>query len=346
MSLCILLGTGFIITILSTLPEGEMKGVVALSDRYVYEVADRENIEIGKVIRDLRREAGIRQKDLYEGLCTKEIYLRLENGDGLVEELLEERVLSRLHLQYRLFDAAVSEEDFWRKDCRFHIDRLIRTGHFREAGVKLEDYRRRVEKEQPLQRQYLLWKEAQVLEQNDREDAGWKYKEALELTMAVPELELRLQKTEVVSEEELGMYLGYRRCIAPLSLREYQQIIQKTEKAMLTEQIYHTCYFETAFFYAQLLYKQKEYEKCMALCERLLRQFGDAGKYFYMPRISSLRARIRMKLANTQEEYTNIRQELRMEYYTALSFGERATAEEIAVFCEEEYGWHIMNSAN
>ena len=315
-----------------------------LSESYLYEIASRENIELGKVIRELRKEAKIRQKDLYEGLCTKEVYMRLENGDGAAEELLEERVLSRLHVQYRLFDVIVSDEDFWRKECRFHIDRLIRIGAFEEARVKLDDYRRRVQKEQPLQRQYLLWKEAQILEQSEPEHAGLLYQEALELTMDVFTLELRLRTTEVISEEELSMYLGYRRCIAPFSIREYQQVIQKIEKNMLTEQIYHTCYFEAAFSYAQLLYEQEDYGSCIALCEKLLLQLSNDGKYFYLPPLHCLRAKAWMKLAGSQEEHADIKKELRMEYYVALAFEEKAMAEEIAAFCEEEYGWHIIKS--
>ncbi|MGN0505837.1 MAG: hypothetical protein ACI4FZ_04705 [Lachnospiraceae bacterium] len=51
-------------------------------DSYVFETLQRENIELGKVIRELRQEAKITQKELYDGLCSKEVYTRIECGCG------------------------------------------------------------------------------------------------------------------------------------------------------------------------------------------------------------------------------------------------------------------------
>ncbi|MGN0505836.1 MAG: hypothetical protein ACI4FZ_04700 [Lachnospiraceae bacterium] len=41
---------------------------------------------------------------------------------------------------------------------------------------------------------------------------------------------MRLWKTKVISEEELRMYLGYRNCIQPFSVKEYEKVMIQMEE--------------------------------------------------------------------------------------------------------------------
>lgn len=310
-------------------------------DQYAYEILKRENTELGRVIRERRQKTGISQRDLYEGLCTKEVYLRLENGGGVSDELLAEQILSRMHLQYRLLDLTVPEQFFELKECRFHIDRLIGIGALEEAKAKMEAYRRIAPLGKPLHGQYLLWKEAQLLEHKEKERAGQLYREALELTMPVSEIECRMRTTKVVSVEELGMYLGYRRCNCPCFMEECRQLLLVMEEILIGNQMYLAYYFEMAFSYALQLQEKQDYTAAEDFCGKLIRQLNDGLKHFYLAQFYFLRAKIRMKLVHGPEELADIRQEFLTAYYTALSFKEETTAEEIAVHCKEEYGWHI-----
>lgn len=311
-----------------------------MPDQYAYEILKRENTELGRVIRERRQKAGISQRDLYEGLCTREVYLRLEGGGGASDELLAEQVLSRMHLQYRLFDTVVPEQFFQLKEGRFRIDCLIGIWALEEAEAEMEAYRHGAP-DTPLHRQYLLWKEAQILEHKEKERAGQLYREALELTMPVSETERRLRTTKVVSVEELDMYLGYRRCLAPCSMEECRQLLSVMEEMLIGNQQYPTYYFELAFSYALQLQDRQKDAETKDFCEKIIQQLNKGLKPFCLAQFYFLHAKMRMKLAHEPEELADIRQEFRMAYYTALSLKEEAVAEEIAAYYEEEYGWHI-----
>lgn len=302
----------------------------------------QENIELGKLITDLREKAGILQKDLYEGLCSKEVYSRVEHGDGVPNELLAERILSRLHLQYRLLDMMINEEDFWLKECRYQIERCVDKREYDEARKLMNAYRRRVKADQPLQKQYLLWKMAQMEQSISLDSAGRLYLEALELTMPVEEFEKRLRTTKAISEEELRMYLGYRRCLKPFSIEEYEQMLAWMEENIIQRQVYPSCYFETGFFYAETLYRCGAYTECRMLCEKMLHWHIKSGKHFYLSEFHLLRAKVRMQLGPSEEEMQDIRQECKMAYYTALTFGDENAAQKIETYCREEFRWHII----
>ena len=66
--------------------------------------------EMCELIREFRYHQGISQQELYKGLCNKKEYFQLENGDSVIDELLFEQLLSRLHIQKRLFDIMLDDD--------------------------------------------------------------------------------------------------------------------------------------------------------------------------------------------------------------------------------------------
>lgn len=311
----------------------------------LFKILSQENIELGRLIKDLREKGEILQKDLYGGLCSKEVYTRVERGNGITNELLAERILSRLHLQYRLLDMMINEEDFWLKECRYQIDRSVDNGNLEEAQRLLLEYANRAEAEQPLHKQYMLWKRAQIEQKVSRKRAGELYKEALDITMPSERFEKHMEKTSAISEEELQMYFGYRNCARPFSTEEYEYVLGWIEENMIQSQVYPSCYFETGLLYAEELYCAEAYKECLALCDTMLHWQVKGGKHYYLVEFHFLRAKVRMSMEPSEKERKDIRQECRMAYYTALTFGKGNMAEEIENYCMEEYGWHIISSA-
>ena len=159
-------------------------------------------MELSEVIRELRIEQKVAQAELYVGLCSKKAYLHLESGAGVLDELLSERLMSRLHIQYKLFEIMLGDENFWQKECRRKINRLIRQKKWEEAEVLLEEYSEKAP-EDALHKQYVRSRQAQLLKNTDRDKAGELFQETLELTMTIHELEKRRKGSGVVSEEEM-----------------------------------------------------------------------------------------------------------------------------------------------
>ena len=80
-----------------------------------------EKMELSELIRELRYEKGISQTVLYQGLCTRKQYVQLEYGEAVIDELLADRICSRLHVQYKMIDIILDEEQFWLRECRYGI---------------------------------------------------------------------------------------------------------------------------------------------------------------------------------------------------------------------------------
>lgn len=299
-----------------------------------------QGMELSEVIRELRIEQKVAQAELYVGLCSKKAYLHLESGAGVLDELLSERLMSRLHIQYKLFEIMLGDEDFWQKECRRRINRLMQQKKWEEAGLLLEEYKERALVNE-LHKQYVRSRQAQLLKNTDRDKAGELFREALELTMTIPELEKRRKGSGVVSEEEMWMYLEYRDCRQPLSMEEYPVLLKEMERMFLENQIYAECYFETAFQYARKLLEQEFYVQCYNVCEKTIQILKDNIKRFHLAEFYFMEAAAKMRLRHTNEEEQELFQQCKMAYYVSLSFLDEETAKKIERYSREEYGWHI-----
>jgi len=309
-----------------------------------YDELEKNRMELSYLIREQRIARKVSQRELYEGICTQKAYRKLEEGEGIGDEWMAECLLSRLHVQYRLLEIMLSDEDFWRKECRYEIDRLIRKGEFEKAGKLLEEYESKAQ-EDGLDRQYVLWKKAVLLGQTDAKGAGALAKEALELSLPIAEAEHRLCGKVILSEMELELYLLYRRGSSSFSLEEYPKLLGQLKKSFIEECICVSCYFELVYEFVVELLKTKRYRECREMCMQTILVLRDGNRYDYISELYFLSAIARRKEKEdiSEEEIKNFQQEIKTAYYTAMSFGKKRVAEQMKKYCQEVYGWHITD---
>lgn len=300
-----------------------------------------EKMEISDLIREIRKEKKILQDVLYKGLCKKKVYFQVENGDVIMDELLSERLFSRLHVQYRLVDIMLNDDNFWQKETRYEINTLLHRRCWEQAEGLLEEYEKRAPQVE-VHTQYVLSKRAELLFQTKQETGGVLFREALELTMSISEVEARLKDSGVISAEELWMYFRYRSCEKPFSMEEYPLFLEQVEKWFLSVQIYAEVYFEAAYRYACELWEAEEYAACREVCGKAVFWLKGGLKNFHLAEFYFLDAMAGMKLEHSEEEEKELYQQCKMAYYVGLSFGEKETAEEILKRCKEEWEWHII----
>lgn len=301
----------------------------------------RQNrIELSEMICDIRQQKGISQKELYEGICTKKAYQDLENGEGIGDEWMAECLLSRLHVQYRLLEIFLSERDFERKESRYRIGILLQKGQTEKAKEALAEYEAKAKKS-VLDRQYILWKKAELLKETEAQAAGQMAKEALELTLPVSEAEERLRGKVILSEMELELYLLYRKCVQRCSLAEYKEILEKLQQAFLSEQICLRCYFETMFEFVVELFRMENYEECRKWCTQTIEELRRGNRFDFISEFFFISAIAGLHRMQSEEEKKGLRQEIKTAYYTAMSFGREEIARRMRTYCEEVYGWRI-----
>lgn len=306
----------------------------------INETIGLEGLQISEVIRELRIDRDVSQEELYSGLCNKKVYFQFENGEAIMDELLSERLLSRLHVQYRLIDIMLNDESFWQKECRREISVQLYNKCWEKAEHLIDEYEKKVPQTE-LHRQYVLAKRAEILFAKGEEGAGKLFLEALELTMSVEELEKRLQGSGVISEEEHWMYMRYRNCTRAFSMEEYLDYLKKLEGWFPAAQMCNEVYFEVAYQCACKLCETEQYIDCREVCQTAITWLKRGIKHFHMAEFYFLDALTGMRLRHNTEQEKEFYQQCKMAYYVSLSFGEEEVAEKIAKQCEEEFGWHI-----
>ena len=300
-----------------------------------------EGMEVSELIRELRIEKGVCQEVLYQGLCTRKKYFQLENGEVVMDELLSERLFSRLHMQYKLIDIMLDDNNFWQKECRHEINVQLQKMAWEKAESLLKEYEDRAPKTE-LHTQYVLAKRAEIGLKTGHK-CGTVFLEALELTMPIQELESRLKGNGVIAEDELMWYFYYRICDKPFSIEECNLFLGRIEDLFLSVQIYADVYFEVAHWYVYFLLEEEQYVLCRKICQKAISWLKRGVKNFYLSEFYFLDAVVGMKLKHEPEDERKLFQQCKMAYYVSISFGEKDVAEKIKKQCKENYGWHITD---
>lgn len=307
-----------------------------------YDELEQNRMELSYLIREQRIARKVSQRELYAGICTQKAYRKLEEGEGIGDEWMAECLLSRLHVQYRLLEIMLSDEDFWRKECRYEIDKLVRKEEFEKARNLLDEYESKAQ-EDGLDRQYVLWKRAVLLRQTDIKKAGMLAKEALELSLPVAEVERRLQGKVVLSEMELELYLLYRRGVKEISMKEKREILQQLKRSFIDAHIGLRCYFELVYEFATELLRTKNYRECREVCIQTMQILRGGNRYDYIPELYFISAIAGKCETNSGEGASVFCQEIKIAYYTAMSFGKAEMAKRMQEYCQEVFGWHITD---
>lgn len=295
---------------------------------------ENDRVEIGALIRMLRKKKRIKKTELFEGLCSKEVFERIENGKGFTDELLVERLLSRLHIQYRLLEVTLSDEEFERKELRAKIELYVEHRKAEAAEKLLEQYES-LNIQRELEQQYILWMRAKLLERANPKMAGEMYRQAFYMTGKGVVLRL-------LSMEELDMYLGYCRCSKPLSEKEQKELLSWMEKELLQRQIYSYGYFAMRLAKAKEFFLEDDAEHALQICTQCIEILNSKNKSSLFTEFLFLKAKCNAKLYRKNKEECRV--DFYMVYYTCLGCGEENMAENVAVYCKEEFGWHITDA--
>ncbi len=140
-----------------------------------------------EVLRYYRVKKNLTQKQVYEGICEKAAYLRLEGELREYDYLLWETFLSRLGKSAARFEFILDEEDADLHDLRYSIRLDETTENWGRLAQSLKKYQDKCPKDQTLHklhRQFVLYYQAVLLEQDggEAEKTVALLQEALSLT--------------------------------------------------------------------------------------------------------------------------------------------------------------------
>ncbi len=110
--------------------------------------------KLGNILSDLRRETGVAQKEISQGIMSISELCRVELGEQELDYILLESLFERLGKSLDKFELVISEEEFQALLLREKIEDMLRQKNWKEAAELLEQYKRSVDLKRPLQKQY------------------------------------------------------------------------------------------------------------------------------------------------------------------------------------------------
>lgn len=119
------------------------------------------NLEaLGIFIKDLRKMAGITQKDLAEGVCTQAQISKLESGKEVPSSLTLYNISKKLHVDVsNLLDAGEFTYSEYVKNIKELIRKKIQERNYEEVNSLINKYKKNPLFKEVIDQQFLLWNE-------------------------------------------------------------------------------------------------------------------------------------------------------------------------------------------
>ena len=257
------------------------------------------------ILKKLRKEQGINQKELSKGLCSISTLSRLESGEREPDYLLFDALISRLGKDSTKWEVILkkNDKDLLRK--RNYIEHLLQIKQW-EAVEKeleeLEEYTDFRDVSQNLHEQYCCMIQGILYrKKGNRVMALEKYMEALKKT----KLQINLNKLKIegiVSRNELkilcliGQVLSEEELISLSELCDYwKKLLSYIEKKCTDDWYRLKFYVKSIYYLAYILYRQENYIESVLYCKKGLDILVEKMSLYYLNPLIQLLEKLKEK---------------------------------------------------
>ena len=236
-----------------------------------------QGYNIGYYIRRIRKERGICQEVLYEGLCSRSTLHRIESGEQQPGLFVASQLLQRLGLDESSFLLPLGPQDFEISNLQKEIISLNAQSRFAEALEKIDRLETLVVPQDKLAQQFILRAKALAGYECDGKRCPYDYPtqrqmlmQALELTCAGINLEnmsgflLGEDETKIINQiaitySEEGKHRQ--------AIEIYRQLIRYVESHFPDCEVRQVMLPLTAYNYSRLLGLERRYEEAIEVAE-------------------------------------------------------------------------------
>lgn len=304
-----------------------------------------EQNTVGLIMKYYREKYGLKQSDICEGICSRQVVARLESGVREVDSLTCETLLSRIGQEVNQFEIMLDDKDYENWILRNKLLNQINTEKYENFEDALGLYQKQMDKENKLQYQFYLYcrikyklsrKESQESILEDVEKALFytgqtetkrKLYSKIELKLSLIKISMLRQLDRISAEEaehELFMLLKYVKKYYAKKQR------QKLEQIILEELV-------------NVWKKVNRYEKALGYLDELIQVTREQNNLFPLGKYFFTKVQFQEKLYGAQipkEEYV---EECKMAYYIYRMWEKNKEAEEVKKYCEEKLKCLIIN---
>ncbi len=265
-------------------------------------MTDEKNF--GKYIEKLRKEQGFSLKNLCEGVCDETFFFRIETGEREAGKLMQDRFLERLGIAPENYENFLYHEEYDRWYERQSILQNFRREHLEETHQLLEQYKKKYDMKNPLERQFVLLLTAYIKRYEGATEAeiGATFKEAAELT--IHDMEQQPKDGVALSVLELDLLLEIMRYFRQSNRTSaYLRLLVYLKERNFTELAQAKCVPKTVYYLYLSWKKEKTVSvaELLSLCNYALELLRTMRRSFYLSEL----LHVKKELLETEErEYS------------------------------------------
>lgn len=300
---------------------------------------------IGDYLRTYREAKGYLQEEICDGICSVPTLSRIEAGGKIVDFLMIEAFLSRMKIERSEYEFVLDEEDYYAYKRREEIEILVKNRNYEQAEKCMEVYRKQYVAEK-LHGQFLAFQEALLEKAKSKPEWGKVRKLFLgALAVTAPEHRKKFEKREILSNLELSCITEIIYCIEERGDREkeYEELYAYFTWNCKREGFFPLPYRSAMQYYAECLYKNGKYERCVQICDEAIKELFRTSKAENRGELFLLRAKAREEKGNmTQEESSLCIKDFLTAYHIISFYGGESKARALEQYIGGKYGWQFI----
>lgn len=244
---------------------------------------------LGIILKKLRKEQRVGQKDLARGICSVSTLSRIEGGIKEPEQLLFDYLITRLGKDSTKWELILTEPDKKLFEKRNYMEYLIQTKQWEALEIEVEQYEQMQEKSTCLDEQYCcLIRTILYGQKKNYKKALQKGIEGLEKTEFYME-EKHFKLHVAVSRNELrllyliGKYWFQEEEKTTLFLYQYWNELFTYVEERCTDKRYRLeFYIEALYYLAAIFYKEGKFEESISYCKEALQELIEKKSSYYL----------------------------------------------------------------
>ncbi len=295
--------------------------------------------KFGYIIKQRREELGYTQEELSDGICSVPTLSRIENGERMPTKNHFEMLLQRLGFSESILYNYVDEHTLFLHEQKFKIRQAIILAHFEEAQKLLENYKKKMDPESHLERQFVLLNEILASPTSyNVQDRLLRLEEAIRLTCPNYSEE---NVPRVLSYEEIlilnniaGCYHSmqdYQKAIHILSLikKHYENGMLNREEVLRTQPL-------ILYNLSKCLGLAGRYEECVEICNLGIRIARETGRCSLLEKMLYNKAWSLVK-KNSPGDMDQAKETVKLALYMATVMDKKESAEHYKRFIEKTF---------
>lgn len=283
--------------------------------------------EAGLWIHAIRKSKRYTMVEICTGICSVSTLSRIEAGTKIADFLMTEALLDRMKLSTSEYEFILDGDDYRLYKQREEIKMLIQNKKSTQAAKKLKDY----EKENnvfPLHRQFIFIQKA-LLEQTKKRSKKQEISEMFynALSITAPDFQQKFDQRKNLSNTELFCISKIFSCIEDTHKREenLDELYAYFKWCHKTEGLFPLPYCIAMQYYAECLYENGKYKKCIQICSEALEELYKTSNLENRTALFQLRAKAHKKKGSeTEEENKYSLRDFLTAYYLTEFYDEKA----------------------